>query len=449
MPTPMAPDPTRINGQARATGLTGEPSASRSAVDGRLGLVVLDLLRGLTALYVVVHHARWLLWMGTEEFAQTDPSVFGRALAAASSLFRFGALPVMLFFLISGFCIHYRQATALVTADRGQSPALLTLLEPRGYAWRRLRRIYPPLLAALGLTALLDAIGASLNPAYYFGNTRYATIDYYLFSGVDHVGPATLLGNLLIQGNLAVPTYGTNVALWSLSLEAWYYLAYPLLLWLRLRIGPGPLVAAVGAISLIGTIGLEQAPETPIAWLFRIAVYWIVWVGGLLLAEWYVAVRRSRLVLALLTITSALVFLALAINHQVEYILLPLGIHAYAWSLGLFTFLALLLFGLPARARHALESLAGRLRFSGDLSYSLYLVHTPWLALLSAWWLTTRPQLPAGAELALGGILGAVIVATLFWYLVERHCLPTHRSQPARALRSEHARPPQPARLPE
>jgi peptidoglycan/LPS O-acetylase OafA/YrhL len=72
-----------------------------------MDLRVLDVLRGFAALYVMIGHAVWLLWVGYHPYLATGGH---RALAYASELTRFGHQAVLLFFLLSGFCIHYRQA---------------------------------------------------------------------------------------------------------------------------------------------------------------------------------------------------------------------------------------------------------------------------------------------------------------------------------------------------
>src|SRR5208282_6759170 len=42
-----------------------------------------------------------------------------------------------------------------------------------------------------------------------------------------HSGPILFLGNLAFLQTIAVPSYGSNVAMWSLANEAWYYLIFP------------------------------------------------------------------------------------------------------------------------------------------------------------------------------------------------------------------------------
>jgi peptidoglycan/LPS O-acetylase OafA/YrhL len=78
-------------------------------------------------------------------------------------------------------------------------------------------------------------------------------------------------------------------------------------------------------------------------------------------------------------------------------------------------------FALPARRR--VEAVARRLAPLGDMSYSLYIVHYPWLALISAWWLWQNPRLPLGAELVIAGALTSLALGWCLWYFVERHCV--------------------------
>src|SRR2546423_12099152 len=77
----------------------------------------------------------------------------------------------------------------------------------------------------------------------------------------------------------------------------------------------------------------------------------------------------------------------------------------------------------PASVGLAVQRVAGWLAPLGKMSYSLYVVHMPWLALLSAWWLSQNAELPSSALLATVGVSGALGIASVSWYLVERHCV--------------------------
>src|SRR2546421_5018684 len=249
-------------------------------------LVVLDALRGLAALYVMLGHARWLLWAGYHGYVASSGRVLGHLLAASSEVLRFGHQAVLLFFLISGFCIHYRQAKIIAaTRDSHESPPP-ALLDIRSYAWRRFRRLYPPLLVALALTALFDYIGTRMNPAFYRGLTAYPLINANL-GGSSH-SLTTLLGNLLLQPSFAVPAFGTNGPLWSLAFEFWFYALYPLLLLLTVRFGTRRTMGIVLAASVVGFLGHHPFPWIPL-WVLQVCTYWIIWAVGAWIAEAYVA----------------------------------------------------------------------------------------------------------------------------------------------------------------
>jgi peptidoglycan/LPS O-acetylase OafA/YrhL len=382
----------------------------------RLDLTTLDALRGLAALYVVLHHTRWLLWSGVEAF-RADATGVSRIFGMFPGLLRFGIPPVMLFFLISGFCIHYRQAKRLNQSREARS--IGEVMEVRSYGFRRLRRLYPPFLFAIVLTAGLDAIGRQINPAYYQGQSAYDAINGYLFGGGDHLAIGTLIGNLLMQSNLSVPTFGSDVALWSLGIEAWFYVLYPALLWFSLRTGARGMLLSVAAFSL-GAYGLSHLTQSVVPdWALRVLSYWVIWAVGAAVAE--AAAARWAPRWPVLLLPAGAVLLGVALFHELTGRLgLDLLALSYTWAAGLAMLFAWVLLAAPARVCGLLEGGARRIRFLGDISYSLYLVHVPWLAFLSAVWLATHALLPEGAELALPGALSAVALASVSWLIAEK-----------------------------
>src|ERR1051325_8782726 len=148
-------------------------------------LSALHRLRGWAALYVVLVHVRTLLWAWPPDAAAGSwPD------QAIGYLLGFPHQAVLLFFVISGFCIHHRQA---VSGTRR--------LHLGKFARRRITRLWPPLALALVLTAIFDAVGTQIDPGLY------APLD------LSH-SISTFVGNLLMQAQLAFPVFGTNVPLW-------------------------------------------------------------------------------------------------------------------------------------------------------------------------------------------------------------------------------------------
>jgi peptidoglycan/LPS O-acetylase OafA/YrhL len=120
------------------------------------GLLFLDGLRGLAAFYVMVGHARWLLWEGYSGGFQKHPASYSaleKAMMYFFSLFKYGHEAVLFFFVLSGFVIHLRYARRIT--EQG----IAAKFDWAAFVWRRARRLYPPLLAAIGLVLLLDSIG--------------------------------------------------------------------------------------------------------------------------------------------------------------------------------------------------------------------------------------------------------------------------------------------------
>src|SRR5579864_6026678 len=371
-----------------------------------MDLRVLDGLRGLAALYVVVYHASGLLWRGASAGSPWFVWLF-------ENVFSFGHQAVLLFFLISGFCIHYRQAKT--GAQRIDNVA---------FAMRRLRRLYPSLLLALIVTTALDHVGMRLNPDYYAEPSDF-------WGGAVTVGSSytlqTVLLNLLMQARQAVPELGSNAPLWSLGVEFWLYALYPVLLLLFVRVGPRRSTLAIGVVSAACWFVLGWLPW----WHLRVLSYWAVWGLGALLAEAYVRGECARLVRRLGPLTP---FALLALGTMAPIGAGPRRVPDLAWGAAFGLGLAYLL--LASRTAW-LERALVRCEQLGKISYSLYLVHYPLLALTAAWWLATRGALPRGLELSIFGVASGVAFGWFAWYAVERH---TVSASPERARARSTAR---------
>ncbi|PKK35673.1 hypothetical protein BWI96_15285 [Siphonobacter sp. SORGH_AS_0500] len=340
-------------------------------------LVLLDSLRGLTALYVLIAHALLLLTAG-------DADGF---MSMLSSIFQYAHQAVLFFFILSGFVIHWS------TDKRFCREKTFDL---KAYLLRRIRRIYPPLLAALAFTFLLDQLGLFLKFPIYHSQTAYASINALIQT--DH-RLQTLLGNLLFVQNVYTPTWGTNGPLWSLTYEWWFYILYiPVYGLFRKN------KSFTSAFILVLWILNREFPFKPA--LFTIVFdYFIIWYLGVLLADYL----RSK---------------DLKTPFVVSYviILFTLSLTRYSGSVGsdLLISLGIILFLYLVLCSNAFIGL-GKARKLGDFSYTLYLIHVPILCFLSGVVMHARQgYLPANGLYVTAGILFCLSMAWLFHFISEK-----------------------------
>ncbi|MFZ5549521.1 MAG: acyltransferase family protein [Pseudomonadota bacterium] len=186
--------------------------------------VYLDLVRFVAALVVFVVHANYQRFTG--------------GLPVLHHLKDLGNDAVMVFFVLSGFVIAH------VVATKERSPAV--------YAASRLARLYSVAVPALLLTVLLDLAGAQLDPSLYTG--RWYEFDQPLLRVV-----AALSFTNELWFSYTRPF--SNGPFWSLGYEAWYYVLFAAVHFLRGRTR----VWAVAAVCLV--IGPKILLLLPVWWM--------------------------------------------------------------------------------------------------------------------------------------------------------------------------------------
>jgi peptidoglycan/LPS O-acetylase OafA/YrhL len=344
----------------------------------------LDALRGLAALAVVLFHVRVPLWAGwTVITSSPGYSAFDRALAWLSPPMALFGSAVMLFFVVSGFAIHYPNAAAGSTLDVGP------------YAVRRLLRIYPPYLAAVLLTIVAEHAALALG-------------------AVEPSTAAKAAASALMAQNYLSPAGQMvgNPSLWSLPVEIELYLAYPLLLWLWRRSGVATMLGVVGLTSAAAAAALLLGHSWPMS---NFAKYWIIWAAGAVLAELARGGRLPRWTGAHTAAVAALP--ALAVGGRM--LRLAVGLEHFLWGA---VYVLAVLWVLTHRS--LLERLPARcgaaFLWLGKISYSLYLVHFPFLILLGAGWIALFGRKPSSLLVPLAATVATLPVAYVFWRYVER-----------------------------
>jgi peptidoglycan/LPS O-acetylase OafA/YrhL len=357
----------------------------------------LDALRGLLAIYVVCHHARWLLWVGQPEWIQTAHSIWANAIAYSSSVFRYGHEAVMVFFALSGFFIHFRVAEKLAAGTDAR------LRTSRFFA-RRAHRLLPPYLFALFVTVALDAVGRHNFPVLYSAHTGNALLDG-LFAHKGYSAQSVVPALCLVPSSLG-RDFGTNGPLWSLAFEVMYYLAYPLWCYLRLK-------SFALAYAVVPGLCLALAFVPAANFLLQVCVCYPIWIAGAALAELSCRgfFKRRRIGLALAALTGAFV-----LNHFVAVPFAVLSINVILGASAVWCFAVLPKPWSSRRWHRALE-------FCGIRSYTIYIMHFPILVLISSWAMTTQEGLPHSGWLGIGGALLTLALCFLLFEVCEKHFL--------------------------
>jgi len=362
-----------------------------TAVAGRL--LSIDALRGIAALGVVYYHA-------VQQAGPWVPNnLFKWPVRLIQFVSSFGYTGVFLFFVISGFCIHLQWAKTNAAGENAQINF--------GAFWkRRIRRLYPPYLIAFALYLILTALTSGLK----IGN-------YLAYDVVMH---------LLMLHNLDPKTvYSINGVFWTLAVEEQLYLAYFLLLFLRMRFGWTKtllvcLLARPGWYLLSSLIQHKTGIRLPVS--EAAAVHWFTWALGAIAVESVFgqiklpAWSRNIWLGASLLVAGCGIALLLPSLHN-------LAIHDTTW-LFLHPVWGLAFFIIVNRAVASERSWSGRMSAPrpivafagiGIFSYSLYLTHE--LIVMQSW------RFDFWAPMTLVNTLLAVVPATvIFAWLFFRFC---------------------------
>jgi peptidoglycan/LPS O-acetylase OafA/YrhL len=163
--------------------------------------ILLDLLRWLSAFFVVIGHLRSVIFCNYKEILH--PNLF---LNAFYFLTGFGHEAVIVFFILSGYLI-----SGSLFKDLNNN-----LLNFKRYFINRFSRIYIVYVPAIFLTLILDQIGI-----YFFNQSGIynhgVPISSIPFNILDRENIQDLLGNLFMLQISYYPTIGSNGPLWSLA----------------------------------------------------------------------------------------------------------------------------------------------------------------------------------------------------------------------------------------
>lgn len=347
----------------------------------------LDALRGVAILVVYMFHCAtevyggdWIHWRGLWRDWEE--------LRLPGTLFplTYGWAGVAVFFVISGFCIHLSWRRNSVGGIKA-------------FYARRFFRVYPPYFLALCLfTIMVLWRGAPLRETA----TQLAT----------HAG--------LVHNAAGRWFFGINPSFWSIAVEWQLYLLYPILLWMVKHSGWRTTLGIVGLVEvgmrfLASYEGVVRNQDLPVSLSTGLPMYyWFSWTLGAVLAEIYLKGGK----LPLLRIPAwffPLLFVASSFFRPLNH----------------FGFLFAALWTTQAMSRmldkNASPESAGDIekpdkpgwmdkyfKSTGVVSYSIYLIHQPILALIAE----TILSWSAMDSLAMRQILGLSACA-LAWFPIH------------------------------
>lgn len=351
-------------------------------------LPAVDVLRGVAALGVAWFHSRVDLWVGFRSI-QANPTAYTAVDWALSYLSlpvsQMGGL-VMLFFVLSGFCIH------LPVASKDLNPQWAS------YAVRRALRIYPAYIATLALSFFVSLLFLKGSGEGLSEISTYAT-------------SSIMLQNWASGGR----QISLNPSLWSIPVEVEFYIVYPLLLFLwrgrGLRAATTFTLLCTGIGAIFFALGYSQSGVT----FFK---YALIWNSGAWLAESYAKGKMPKwtkwhLFALVVTLICTMAAGLAGVNDFYLH---------YGWALASFLLLMWVL-GPGAPVFSSKQWWVSPFVFIGTVSYSFYLLHFPLFKLAGIFWVQVYGSKPASFLIPTLATALVIPFAWIFYHLIE---LPTH-----------------------
>jgi peptidoglycan/LPS O-acetylase OafA/YrhL len=362
-----------------------------------------DWFRGLAALMVLLNHCQQFLFI-TQKHEELN--LLNPWLASFYFLSTLGRESVIVFFVLSGFFIS---SSILRSREKGQWSL-------PDYLLKRMSRLYIVLIPALLLTAFWDRLGVALfsSTGLYQGLNKH--VHPYLGFPQQELGFQFLLGNAsFLQGislplfsfvrSPTFPTFGSNEPLWSLSYEFWYYLLFPLGLYIfssKSSYAKRFICAALGLVTLL-FLGRSITYYFPI-WLFGAAIS---------SARPLAFINTEKRVNSFILLTFMLFIGSLLLLHRLPpYVSI---LHEFALGATFAGFMYALLHKKENQKNTRQDQTAKNL---AGFSYTLYLVHYPPLIFFQAWLYSTGYWSPGRDQFGL--LIITFLVLLTYAYLLSR-----------------------------
>lgn len=368
------------------------PAGIAKSKQSPIHLDYIDGLRGMAALFVVLHHAYEQTWPTIIYPDSRPPRLIGLLLGWLT----LGHFAVTFFIAVSGFCLMIP-----VIRSGGLRGGI------RGFALGRVRRILPPYYAALLLSIVIAGLFLHVHT-----HTLYD-------ASLPVTGRGILFHLLLIHNWFQDTRPQINGPFWSIAVESQIYVLFPLFVSVLVRRGIATFVAVAAGISTLLMVFLN--------WSFT-PQYVLVFVMGMLAAlPVFGTVGPDRTFkvpgwLKILGACAALVGVGLVFRTRGGHWVVAdiiVGLMS-AWLLA-----------STGNQNNPIRRLASfwPIVWVGGFSYSLYLIHFPlqqlfWQAFVESRHL--RPLFGFGV-VAIPGTALIILISFVFYRMFEK---PFMRSRP-------------------
>ncbi len=315
----------------------------------------LDVIRTLAAQAVVFGHMRQILFINPN--TDSNNSLIQSFISILSSV---PHEAVVIFFVISGYLVGGR-----VISDFLAKHFCFSI-----FISNRLTRLLIVLIPALLLTAAFDYF------SFNYGNGANILISRQPFypkwwAEVNTFSVQSFLINASFLQMIVGFQFGTNLSLWSLSNEFWYYLFLPFLMATLFYQGNRRLLFLIFT-SLIMLLFIfsakEHDPDRPIYYFYNL----LIWLLG---AFAFFINNRSRLILSCFLLS----FIAILIYFTSNIPVIPSHLESLIkqdFLIGIGTVITIRLLGFVPVAL-----LKKSFSFLASYSFSLYVLHLPFVFL--------------------------------------------------------------------
>lgn len=320
--------------------------------------VVIDACRWMAAFFVVIAHARHIIFVDYKDVE--NKTLFVKFFYFITGL---GHEAVIVFFVISGLLVGG------LTLRKWREKVSFT-----DYFISRFSRIYIVLLPALLVGGCLDWMGYQFfnHSEIYTDSSKYHTVSMN-FVVTDRLNLGVFLGNLLMVQTVLVPTFGSNAPLWSLANEWWYYMIF--------AVCAGAILSKTVLSKIMAVLFLcVVAVYLP----FYLLLMMLVWFLGIVV-YWYgeSSLQKPSKIMGFILFLMALI--VSRISHNTDNVANPESVFlafsrdfAFAFAFALFL---LSQYGRDLKNKVFMNRCHHIL---AEFSYSIYLIHFPALVFLVA-----------------------------------------------------------------